>query len=118
MSTLATGTPTPTTTTAAPTTTTAAPTTTPTPGAQPLVTRSGRQLLVGGQPFKFVGLNLDAIFGCWAGERERTTDANLNRYFRELAPAASPASGPTAATPPRSTSSAGPWPPPSATAST
>lgn len=50
------------------------------------ITRQGRQLMLNGNQYKFAGVNADAWFGCWQGEREATNDANLDRFFRELNP--------------------------------
>ena len=82
-------------TTTIPVTVTAPPTTvtvtasgpTTTAAGQPAITRSGNQLLRGGQPFRFVGFNDPGLFGCDA-DSANATEANLDRYFGGL-PAAS-----------------------------
>ncbi len=78
----------PATTTAPPRTTTPPPPTStpppPAPGIQPVVTRDGRTLEIGGERWKFAGLNADTWLGCWDGENGRTTIGALDRFFGEL----------------------------------
>ncbi|MEV8371311.1 hypothetical protein AB0P21_01160 [Kribbella sp. NPDC056861] len=59
---------------------------TPTAAPAGFVYRQGSQLMLNGQQYKFAGLNASSWFGCWTGEKEATTDADLDRYFRELNP--------------------------------
>ncbi|MGL5911421.1 MAG: cellulase family glycosylhydrolase [Phycicoccus sp.] len=65
----------------------ATPSPTPTSSQEPgLITQEGTKLFRNGQQYKFAGMNADTWFGCWDGEKEATTDANLDRYFGELNP--------------------------------
>lgn len=50
------------------------------------ISRQGTKLIRNGQQWKFAGLNADTWFGCWSGEKDRTTDSNLDKYFKELNP--------------------------------
>ncbi len=73
-----------TTTTAPPTTTTTVPTTTP-----GFVTRSGRQLLLNGAPWRFTGFNapdLSTDYGINYGCGENNTSADLDTFFGSLRP--------------------------------
>ncbi|HEX8227240.1 MAG TPA: hypothetical protein VF572_05225, partial [Candidatus Saccharimonadales bacterium] len=53
--------------------------------AQGPITRQGTKLYLNGQQWKFAGVNADKWFGCWGGS-EVPSDAQLDRYFRELNP--------------------------------
>ena len=46
--------------------------------------RDGIRLMLNGQQYKFAGVNADTWFGCWSNEVP--TDAQLDRFFRELNP--------------------------------
>ncbi|AGZ41046.1 cellulase family glycosylhydrolase [Actinoplanes friuliensis] len=49
------------------------------------LTRSGRQLMLDGQPYKFVGVNAFGLTGC-DGAGTDTSDAGLDAYFASLRP--------------------------------
>lgn len=49
-----------------------------------LIYRQGTMLMLNGKQYKFAGLNADTWFGCWANEVP--SDAQLEKYFRELNP--------------------------------
>jgi hypothetical protein len=55
---------------------------------QGLITRSGTKLMLNGSQYKFAGFNADTIpDGCyWPGEKEATTDENLDKYFSQMNP--------------------------------
>lgn len=50
-------------------------------GSEPFITRSGTQLLRGGQPYRFVGFNFYGFDGC---EGYKYTDADIDAYFASL----------------------------------
>jgi mannan endo-1,4-beta-mannosidase len=49
------------------------------------LTRSGRQLMLDDQPYKFVGVNAFGLTGC-DGSRTDTSEAGLDAYFASLRP--------------------------------
>ncbi|MBL7260288.1 cellulase family glycosylhydrolase [Paractinoplanes lichenicola] len=49
------------------------------------LTRSGRQLMLDGQPYKFVGVNAYGLTGC-DGARTDTSEAGLDAFFGSLRP--------------------------------
>jgi mannan endo-1,4-beta-mannosidase len=61
------------------------PSSAPQAAAHGFLTRSGKQLLLDGQPYKFVGVNAFGLTGC-DGSSTDATEAGLDRYFASLRP--------------------------------